>query len=77
MDSGQSICGPCLMKEVMGWTTAIAGGLYFSSERLLGRWLTRRNRRRDCVPRLKINHSVAHGKECLFGMNRSEEGVML
>ena len=28
MDSRQDIRGPCLVKEVAGWTTAVAAGLH-------------------------------------------------
>ena len=51
MDSRQGIRGPCLLKEVAGWTTVVAAGLHFSGEGLMGRWLTRRIRGRDCIPR--------------------------
>ena len=54
MDSRQGMRGPCLVKEVAGWTTAVAAGLHFSGEGLLGRWLTRRSRGRDCIPRVKM-----------------------
>ena len=36
MDSRQGIRGPCFVKEVAGWTTAVAAGLHFSGEGLLG-----------------------------------------
>ena len=54
IDSRQGIRGPCLVKEVAGWTTAVAARLHFSGEGLLGRWLTRRSRGRDCIPRVKM-----------------------
>ena len=54
MDSRQGIRGPCLVKEVAGWTTAVAARLHFSGEGLSGRWLTRRSRGRDCIPRVKM-----------------------
>ena len=53
-DSRQDIRGPCLVKEVAGWTTAVAAGLHFSGEGLFGRWLTQRSRGRDSIPRLKM-----------------------
>ena len=54
IDSRQGIRGPCLVKEVAGWTIAVAARLHFSGEGLLGRWLTRRSRGRDCIPRVKM-----------------------
>ena len=54
MDSRQGIRGPCLVKEVAGWTTSFAAGLHFTGEGLFGRWLTRRSRGRDCIPRVKM-----------------------
>ena len=53
-DSRQGIRGPCLVKEVAGWTTTIAGGLRFSGECLLRRRLTQKNRYSDYVPRVKM-----------------------
>ena len=54
IDSRKGIRGPCLVKEVAGWTTAVAARLHFSGESLSGRWLTRRSRGRDCIPRVKM-----------------------
>ena len=54
IDSRKGIRGPCLVKEVAGWTTAVAARLHFSGEGLSGRWLTRRSRGRDCIPRVKM-----------------------
>ena len=54
IDSWKGIRGPCLVKEVAGWTTAVAARLHFSGEGLSGRWLTRRRRGRDCIARVKM-----------------------
>ena len=54
IDSRKGIRGPCLVKEVAGWTTAVAARLHFSGEGLSGRWLTRRSRGRNCIPRVKM-----------------------
>ena len=76
IDSRKGIRGPCLVKEVAGWTTAAAARLHFSGEGLSGRWLTRRSRGRDCIPRVKMKPFGCMAGS-LFGTNRFKKGAML